>query len=140
MKTAQVLTIAVLLAGAGAAAAQPAIPAAASYRNVDKARATQQYLACLASLNEGVVVSALAQVAQMQIAHPGESFGTLHRAVGDLAHEGRTREVRSKARLVATVLENPELFAGYADRTFDTADEFLGAVAQRVAESLLTAR
>jgi hypothetical protein len=140
MKAAKVLTIAVMLAGAGAAAAQPAIPAAASYRKVDAARAEKQYLAGLASLNEGVVVSALAQVARMKMAVPHEQFARLHDAVGDLVHEGRTPAIRAKASLAAIVFDNPALFEGDADRQFGTADELFGTVAQRLAESLLTAR
>jgi hypothetical protein len=140
MKAATAVTMVLLVAGAGAAAAQPVIPVAASYRTVDAAAAERQYTAGLASLNEGVVVSALAQAMRLRIAHPGEDLGRLHDAVGRLVHEGRTPAIRAKASVAAVVFDSPELFAQEETAEFATADEFFGTVARQLAESMLSAR
>ncbi len=102
------------------------------YSNVNTTKATQNYLGCLRSSNEGVIESALAQVAMMKLAVPEGNFRDLEARVAEIARASSAPELRYKAYLVATVLAQPEIFKGSAYGEYGDTDGLFGALASRL--------
>lgn len=135
MKTAAVV-VALMMAGAvyaGESSTERSYFAnAAMYQSVNTAKAERGYLGCLHSRHEGVTESALAHVAMMKLAVPQGEFKALKAGVTEVARKAANPELRYKAWLTASVLENPELFGGIARGEFNSADELFGALASRL--------
>jgi hypothetical protein len=105
-----------------------------STQKIDKA--AKNYMTSLNMDNEGVVESALAQVAAMKLVAPAMEFSALREKVAGLVTSGRTPSVRYKASLALMVFENPEMFREVRNSQYEDSDQFFIAVAQRIQESL----
>ena len=103
-------------------------------QKIDKA--AKNYMTSLNMENNGVVESALAQVAAMKLVVPAEEFSALREKVAGLVTSGRTPTVRYKASLALMVFENPEMFHEVRNSRYEDSDQFFIALAHRIQESL----
>ena len=108
----------------------------ASYSHATAPKAERNYLACLSSTNDGVIESALAQVAMMKLMLPEGNYASLTSRVANLSRTAASPELRYKAFLTESVLANPNAFITLARAGYATPDEFFGAVASRLGEFL----
>jgi len=102
------------------------------------AKAEQNYAACLATANDGVTESALAHVALMKLSMPERDYRLLNARVADVARTAGSPEIRYKAFLTGMVLGHPEVFTALPSVTYQSPDEFFGAVASRLGEYYAT--
>ena len=147
MKPTSILIAALVMAAAPAASSgQPdRAPADArayfssidSYKNANLERAAKNYVACLNSENNGVILSGLAHVAMIALATQGEKVASVQAAVGSLAVTGRTPEIRFKAYLTSLVYDSPQMFREEASGHYDTPDELFAAIGGKVQQTLL---
>jgi hypothetical protein len=105
-----------------------------SPEKIDKA--AKNYITSLNIQNEGVVESALAQVAALKLVTPAREFSKLKEKVAELVISGRTPTVRYKASLTLMVFENPEMFSEMPGSHFSDGDQFFIELANRIQESL----
>ena len=84
------------------------------------------YTFALEANNDGVVQSALAQVAYLGVSLPGSRFDAIKKAVEELAVSGKTPIVRYKAYLASIALDSPVLFARERGAVFIYVDVFFG--------------
>jgi len=110
-----------------------------TYEAMDLSRARKNYIACLASDNEGVVQSALAQVAMIKLILPGGKFEDLQAAVNSLAVCGKSPETRYEAYLTGLVFDSPGMFRQEAKTTYQDADQLFVALSGRVQSTLIGA-
>ena len=110
-----------------------------TYQTVDLSRARKNYIACLATDNEGVVQSALAQVAMMKLFLPGVNFEDLHAAVNSLAVCGKSAETRYEAYLTGLVFDSPGMFRQEATTSYRDSDQLFIALSARVQSTLIGA-
>ena len=103
-----------------------------SIQTANLAAAEKGYCACLKSENEGVIESGLAHVAMLKLVFPSNEFKGLCRQVEKVAMNSRSLEMRYKAYLVSTLLQNPGLFTNEANNHFESPDELFGALASRM--------
>lgn len=109
----------------------------ASYRNVDVAKVSRNYVATLSSDNDGAVESALAQVTHMRIVLQLANLSSVEAAAKKLAVSGRTPMVRYKSYLAGIVFSNPRMYADMAKTAYCDGDQFFGEIASRVNQALL---
>lgn len=104
------------------------------YRSLNAARVEQGYLACLTMANDGVVESALAQIAMMKLMKVVDGSEAVRTRVAAIARTAASQELRYKAFLTKTVLEDPRMFDTIATTGYESADELFGAIASRMSE------
>lgn len=109
-----------------------------SIQTANLGRAERNYAACLGSDNEGVVESALSQVAMMKLMYPVKEFRKLEVAVAEVASENASSEIRYKAFLVGVLLSNPKQFASEARTNYYGPDELFGALASRIHQVIVS--
>jgi len=105
------------------------------YGQLSGVAAQQAFLAALHSENDGVLESALAHAAMVGLLRPSNDYGRVQQRVAAIARSAASPELRYKAYLTATVLEDPGIFRGLGSEGYTTADEFFGALASRLAVS-----
>ena len=88
----------------------------------------KKYAECLKSENDGVVESALAHVAMFKLMYPVKELAQLKREVDRIATRHSSNEIRYKAYVVASLFENPRLFAGEARTDYDSPDDLFAAL------------
>ena len=135
MKTAVMVTMMILAASVYAqdgTQEQGYFTNPAKYLGMPVAKAERSYLACLQSNNEGVVESALAQVAMMKLVLPTCESKALQEKVGQMSRKAANPEMRYKAFLTANVLEQPQVFSGIESGRYNSADELFDVVATRL--------
>jgi hypothetical protein len=104
------------------------------YRYMNTTVVDQRYLASLNNSNDGVVESALAHIARLKLEVPVSSDEFLSTRVADIAKTSSSPEIRYKAFLTGTVLNNPELFHTMELGQYDSPDELFAALASRLSE------
>jgi len=104
---------------------------------INAEKAEKNYLHCLNSATDAIVESALAGIVGLKLALPEQEFTRLENRVGELAMNGRTAAIRFKAYLTNAVLENPDVFARYADLTPGDIEGLFYTLARRMQISLL---
>jgi hypothetical protein len=104
------------------------------YSSPNVLRAERGYVVCLGSENDGVIESALAHITMMRLMNAIDDNKTLQTKVAVLARTASSAELRYKAFLTKSVLENPAMFKNLATTSYDTPDELFGAVASRMSE------
>ncbi len=141
MKTFMVLGLAAVLSGANLHAQSSSDPLAAnrspmgklqSYQSCDL-QSLERYL--LNSLNheaEGVVVSALREVAKIKLAQPACTSEPIASQVNELVLTGATPAIRYKAYLTSIVLSAPLSFAAEGEAEFQTDELFFTALARKL--------
>ncbi len=112
-----------------------AIPNEQNTQKLDAA--LKSYAAALASDNEGLVESALAQVGFVAIWMPEQQFEDLREVVAKVANSGCSQSLRFKAYLIGMALESPRLFAHVRWADFRTTDEFYTALTRAMQVTLL---
>ena len=147
MKSYKMLAGALLFATANTAGAQgldqtatgerPYFSSAASYMNIDLKKAKRNTIASLNHENDGVVESALAHATHMRLMMPQEDFKDSEMALGLLAGNGRTPGIRYKAYVASLVFASPEMFAREINSEYAHDDQFFGAIASRLQQTLL---
>jgi hypothetical protein len=81
---------------------------------------------------EGVVVTALREVAKLALAQPGSMPDRIVSQVEVLVREGATAAIRYRAFLTTNALSAPYLFAAEGVTEFQTDEEFFIAVARKL--------
>ena len=95
------------------------------------------YLACIASANEGVVESAIAHSVRMKWAIPSARLEDLRVALGTLAASGKTPAIRYKAYLAGMVFDAPVMFENEASQKYMWDEDLFDAVSARAQKALL---
>lgn len=107
------------------------------YAQADLPRLEKAYVGSLEYPVEGIVESALREVARIKITHLDWESPALMERLEAIAREGVTPSIRYKASLVRAVFDTPELFALEGGRDFRTPAELYLAVARRLEDSLI---
>lgn len=102
------------------------------YSSPNALRAERGYTVCLGSENDGVVESALAHITMMKLMKTTDDNKAVRTKVTVLARTASSPELRYKAFLTKSVLENPEMFKSMATTAYASPDELFGAVASRM--------
>lgn len=108
-----------------------------SHQRADLAKVERNYLACLQSLNDGVVESAIAQVAHLKLYCPDNCFAGLQGALNSLAVTGRTPAIRYKAYLAMLVFDQPAMFSKEQEGEYKTESQLFTAIGKRLQQSLI---
>jgi len=145
MKRYAVYAVALMMAAAASAASaqekaggkRGVFSGRSSYQQADLARVERNYLACLQSQNDGVVESAIAQVAHAKLYCPDECFAHLKEALSRMAVTGRTPAIRYKAYLAMLVFDHPAIFVKEQQAEFDTPEQLFSAIGARLQQSLI---
>jgi hypothetical protein len=120
---------------ANASARTSAAPA--RYTGGEIRRFENNYVACLASANDGVVESAIANSVRMKWAIPAVEFDGIRSKLGTLAARGKTAAIRYKAYLAGLVYEDPATFALENARGYEFDEVLFAAVSARAQKALL---
>ncbi len=112
-----------------------------SSSNISKAeRGKKNYMMGLRSSNQGLVESAMMQVAKIKMIAPTARFEDVKNVIDSLSVYGDTPSVRYKAYLAANVCDNPTWFAKEGYNPEEDVDEFFGLVAVQLQERILGSR
>ena len=103
-------------------------PDIVSIQQADYSILEKKYAECLKSENEGVVKSALAHIAMVKLMYPVKALDQLKREIDRVAARHSSNEIRYKAYVVASLFENPKLFAGEARTDYDSPDDLFAAL------------
>ncbi len=107
------------------------------YRTLDLGRVERNFLDALSYPVDGVVESAIAQLARLKLAQPGCESARLREKIEYLAVHGPTTAIRFKAYLASAVFEQPELFKTESEAQYTDADSFFKALLRRIEEKSL---
>lgn len=110
-----------------------------NYSTARLPQAKKSILWTLKSENDGVVESVLGQIVHMRIMLPQEDMKDIEESLTRLASYGRTPVIRYKAYLATLVFANPGMFRQDVAANYASSDEFLGAIASRLQQTLLGA-
>ncbi|HXG00767.1 MAG TPA: hypothetical protein VNL69_08265 [Bacteroidota bacterium] len=111
---------------------RPYFPDIVAIQNANFEELEKKYASCLSSENAGVVESALSHIGMLKLRYPARKLNVLAPAVDSVAARHSVAEIRYKAYLVATLLNNPRRFAQETRRDYSSPDEFFGALAARI--------
>jgi hypothetical protein len=134
MRTLATVTIAMMIASAASAAERSYFSDSATYACVGATKAGESYMSALSSTNTGVVESALAHVAMIKLTMPDCEMRSVKASVTAIESKGTTEEVRYKAWVVRTLMDNPDLFVGIAKAGYEEPDALFAALASTMAE------
>jgi hypothetical protein len=126
-------TVAMMIASGASASERSYFSDSTGCARLGGTKAAESYLAALSSTNTGVVESALAHVAMIKLTVPGCEMKSVKGSVTAIESNGATEEVRYKAWVVKTLMDNPELFVGVAKAGYDEPDALFAALASRMA-------
>ena len=139
MKTRTLIVAGMMLAGITVGSnAQSYFSSTPINGSAQKARIVRNYLACLASDNEGTVESALAHIAALKLNNPRVDLSGFDDAVTRVSREGSTPLIRYKAYLTGEVLDNVTLFGDESRKAYTEADEMFLAVSSRLSRAVLS--
>jgi hypothetical protein len=138
MRTLAAVTIAMMIASAAGASEHNYFSDSATYACIGATKAAESYVSPLSSTNTGVVESALAHVAMIKLTLPACEMRSVKASVAAIERKGETEEVRYKAWVVRTLMENPDMFVGVAKTGYDEPDALFAALASRIAEYYAT--
>jgi hypothetical protein len=134
MRTIAAVTVAMMIASAASASERNYFSDSATFACIGATKAAVSYLSALSSTNNGVVESALAHVAIIKLTMPDCEMGSIRARVTAIESRGVTKEVRYKAWVVRTLMDNPELFSGIAKAGYNDPDALFAALASKMAE------
>ena len=100
-------------------------------------RIESNYMACLASANNGVIESAIAHSVRMRWAIPSARLEDLRSALVTLAASGRTPAIRYKAYLAGLVFDAPVMFTEEGSLKYTWDEDLFDAVSARAQKALL---
>jgi hypothetical protein len=99
--------------------------------------AITNYHVALNSANDGIVESAIANLAYIRIGLPQMDLGESRAAIAEIAESGRTPVARYKAYLATLVFENPESYVNALKTESTVSDRFFSGVAAEVQKTFL---
>jgi hypothetical protein len=108
-----------------------------SHLPVNLQKAQRNYLASLASTNEGVVQSAIANVAKFRLVCPGRDLRDLQAKISDLAAHGMTPAIRYRAYLASFVFDQPGFLSMESTTDYRDDAELFTAIANRLQKTLI---
>lgn len=117
---------------------RPYFPDIVAIQKADYSTAEGSYASCLKSDNGGVVESALAHIAMLKLMYPVREFNILAKAVAALAASDASPEIRYKAYLVKSLLNDPKQFASEARTDYASPDALFGALAARMHDVIVS--
>ena len=113
-------------------------PAAADrFGTSEVCRIEKNYVAALASENDGVVESAIAQSVRMKWALPSAQLEGMRESLGKLATDGRTPVIRYKAELAGLVYDAPSIFSAESGQNYTWDEDLFSSVSMRAQKALL---
>ncbi len=127
-------TIVMMIASAASATEKNYFSDSATYACLGATKAAKSYISALSSTNTGVVESALAHAAMITLTMPACDMTSVRGSVTAIETKGGTEEVRYKAWVVGTLMDNPKLFVGIAKAGYEEPDALFAALAGRMAE------
>lgn len=133
-----VTAAALLLAGAASAQEQRYFPPADRYTPAAVVKLEKAYAPCLDCRNEGVIESALAQIAWAGLMTDAANVAGLRPAIDRLVTGNKPPAIRYRAYLVTVVLDHPQLFAGIAQRDYEDSGSLFAALSDRLRTTLAT--
>lgn len=128
---------ALILAAPLSTVAQQSTPDSRGLSEARLLKAEKNYLACLSSENAGLVESAIAGIARLQMLYPERAFRTLREQLAALSLAGPAACMRYKAHLAVAVLDNPALMAPVSRAATLDNDELFTTIADRLRTTLL---
>lgn len=134
MRTVAAVTIAMMITSAARAAERNYFSDSATYACVGAAKTAESYMSALSSTNTGVVESALAHVAMIKLTMRDCEMRSVKASVKAIESTGMTEELRYKAWVVRTLMDNPDLFVGLAKAGYKEPDALFAALAGTMAE------
>ena len=143
MKTAAVLLAGtIFLSGAALAAddSSRALYIPGSYQKINLPLVEKNFLACMTDGTEMVQESVLGHIVWLRLMRTDICLDGLRAEIDRLATEGASPALRYRASLTSAVLDSPGIFAGLADRNFETGNELFVGVARTAQVTLLGAR
>ena len=147
MKVLTVLGVVVALSCAAVYAQSSTDPAVAerstmgrlqSYQECDLQKLEASLLISLRHDVEGVVTSALREVAKIKLAQPSCSSDAIAAQVDELMSGGATPAIRYKAYLTSIVLSTPHSFVEEGVAEFQTDEQFFTALAHKLEKLVLS--
>ncbi len=103
-----------------------------SYRDCELQKLERRLEVSLGHDVEGVVVSALREVAKIKLAQPSCTSERIVAKVEDLVSNGSTPAIQYKAYLTKIVLSSPLAFANEGNAEFTTDEQFFTALARKL--------
>ena len=103
-----------------------------SYQQCNMQKAERPLLNSLNFDEEGVVVTALREIAKLKLAQPECTSEAIAEKVGDLVRNGSTTAIRYKAYLTSIVLSMPRSFASEGVVEYQSDEQFFTALARRL--------
>ena len=113
------------------------VSSAERYSRVYLKKACANYLASLKSPNDGVVESAIAEIARMKAILQKENFCDLKGELDRLSVSGRTAPIRYRAYLAALLLDNPDWFKEECCKQYTSSEELLTAISKHLQKTLV---
>jgi hypothetical protein len=109
---------------------------AAAVKRIVTEKVVRNYQFSLRSDNDGVVESALAQVAYVKLVNEQQPMELLKKDVNRLVLFGRTPMIRFKAYLTAQVFDSPGLFNNVSVPPCNTCDELFQELSHSLHQAL----
>ncbi len=100
----------------------------------------KNYIMGLRSSNQGLVESAMMQVAKIKMLHPDANIEEIKDVIDNLSIKGNAPSVRYKAYLASNVCDNPTWFAKKGYNSDEDVDEFFVSVAAQLQARVLGSR
>lgn len=107
------------------------------YVEADLQRLEKAYVYALSFSVEGVMESALREVARVKVAHLEWEADKLVERLDEISRGGMSPGIRYKASLVKAMFETPAIFTAEAGKDFRTPSELYRTVARRLETNLL---
>jgi len=133
MRALAAVTLAMLAASPAGASERHYFSDSAACACLGATKAAEAYMPALSSPNTGVVESALAHVAMITLTMPDCELRSVKARVKAIERKGVTAEVRYKAWVVRTLMDNPKLFVGIAKTGYEGPDALFAALAGTMA-------
>lgn len=111
-----------------------------SYQSADLQKLEQNFLESLNHPVNGVVESAIREVARLKLVQPLCCSGAIVERLHELTIEGKTPAIRYKAALASILFENPEMFETEGPLEFTNEEELFTAIAHRLNVQVLSVR
>jgi len=141
MKIAAVVLMGALAAGATGARGQEAeqryFPDQSAYTEARLVKLEKAMERCFDCDNEGVVESALAQIAWAKLNVPDRDFSRVRASLNQQALYGRSPQIRFDAYLVTLIIDHPVLFRGLAEVNYESGQDLFRAVSAQLQKTLM---
>lgn len=141
MKIAAVVLMGALAAGASGARGQEAerryFTDASGYTEAKLVKLEKAMERCFDCDNDGVVESALAQIAWAKLNVPERDFSRLRPALDRQALYGRSPQIRFDAYLVTLIMDHPVLFRELSERQYESGQDLFRAVSDQLRKTLM---